>query len=277
MSKSPRPPAGRAAARELCEPSAQDRQRIREGLDRALAGGGASPTVLRVEASMAKRALGVPDTTGLWGGKAGLGKLLVPTLLIGAGLGALWNAQQDPAPGVAADASLPLHVEDLADNDGDLPTLVQPSAAGSPHWAAPVSAPATKHATSHPHPHHHAARKPPAPSAPVPEPVLEDEPVFERPAAPPHASHHLAEELRLMRAASAALTDDEPAQALRVLSDHARRFPEGALAQERRALRAIGLCKQSAPEARRERDAFLNSDAQSPLAARVREACEPQP
>lgn len=276
MSKSPRPPAGRAAARELCEPSAQDRQRIRESLDRAIAGGGASPTVLRVEASMAKRALGVPETTGLWGGKAGLGKLLVPTLLIGAGLGALWNAQQDPAPSVASDASLPLHVEDLADNDGDPPALAQPSAAGSPHWAAPVTAPSAKHAT-HPHAHHHAVHKPTAPSAPAPEPVLADEPAFEPPQAAPPASHHLAEELRLMRAASAALTDDEPGKALQVLRDHARRFPDGALAQERRALRAIGLCKQRAPEARRERDAFLNSDAQSPLAARVREACEPKP
>ena len=226
---------------------------------------------------MAKRALGVPETTGLWGGKAGLGKLLVPTLLIGAGLGALWNGQQDPAPSVAEEASLPLHVEDLADNDGDPPALAQPSAAGSPHWTAPVTAPATKHPTNHQHPHHQAARKPPATSAPEPEPALADEPAFEPSPAPPPASHHLAEELRLMRAASAALTDDEPGKALRVLSDHARRFPDGALAQERRALRAIGLCKQRAPEARRERDAFLNSDAQSPLAARVREACEPKP
>ena len=80
-----------------------------------------------------------------------------------------------------------------------------------------------------------------------------------------------------MRAASAALTDEEPAKALRVLQDHARRFPNGALTQERRALRSIALCKQSAPEARRERDAFLSSDAQSPLAARVRDACEKKP
>jgi hypothetical protein len=87
----------------------------------------------------------------------------------------------------------------------------------------------------------------------------------------------LAEELRLMRAASTALTDDEPGEALRILHDHARRFPDGALAQERRALRAIGLCKQRAPDARHERDSFLDSDAQSPLAARVRDACEPRP
>jgi hypothetical protein len=79
-----------------------------------------------------------------------------------------------------------------------------------------------------------------------------------------------------MHAASSALGDDEPDDALHILNEHARRFPHGALSEERRALRAIGLCKQRAPQARRELEAFLHSDAQSPLAARVREACESQ-
>jgi hypothetical protein len=130
---------------------------------------------------------------------------------------------------------------------------------------------------SHAHPpaHHAAAHRAPAPAVPEPQPTAAAEraaplPRFDRPTV----SHHLAEELHLMHAASAALTADDPDHALRILADHAKRFPDGALARERHALRTIGLCKQHAPEARRERDAFLRSSDLSPLAARVREACE---
>jgi len=212
--------------------------------------------------------------------KAGVTKLLLPTLLLGAGLGALWSYDREEAQLSAetrADMSLPLQVEDIA--PVEQPAASEPHAvtAGAPAWAsrAPVQ---VQKPPFHPHHRHAAAHKPSAHTAPPPpQPQAEAVPPPEPPAAPAPVSHHLAEELRLMRAASAALTENEPAKALRILNDHARRFPDGALAEERRALRAIGLCKQHAPEARRELEAFLRSDPQSPLAARVRDACELPP
>ncbi|HET6335836.1 MAG TPA: hypothetical protein VFG30_21570 [Polyangiales bacterium] len=118
----------------------------------------------------------------------------------------------------------------------------------------------------------HAARTSPvAASEPAPAPVAQ--PIAA--AAPQTPSHHLAEELRLMRAASAALATNDIQRTLDLLSQHAERFPDGALREERRALRVISLCKQGRSHfALAERDEFLSSSPRSPLTARVREACE---
>jgi hypothetical protein len=59
------------------------------------------------------------------------------------------------------------------------------------------------------------------------------------------------------------------------LEAHRARFPEGALAPERAAARALALC--AAPgredEARRVARAYIDAHGRSPLAARVRAAC----
>jgi outer membrane protein assembly factor BamD (BamD/ComL family) len=84
----------------------------------------------------------------------------------------------------------------------------------------------------------------------------------------------LAEENRLFARARAALIDEQPEQALARLAEHARRFPEGVLSEERQALRAVALC-----EAGRDADgdaaaqAFLREHPQAALAQRVRSAC----
>jgi hypothetical protein len=97
-------------------------------------------------------------------------------------------------------------------------------------------------------------------------------------AEPDGPSHHLAEELRLMRAASAALASNNVQRTLNLLAEHADRFPDGALREERRALRVISLCKQGRSRfALAERDELLSSSPRSPLTARVREACESPP
>jgi len=119
VTKQSRPPLDPDAARELVEPSARDRERIRENLDRALARGSASPTVLRVDASMAQRAIGGAPAA-LYGSKAALAKLVIPAVLIGAGVGAilarnLFAPQTHVEP--SASHSLPVQVEDLEDDD----------------------------------------------------------------------------------------------------------------------------------------------------------------
>ncbi len=84
----------------------------------------------------------------------------------------------------------------------------------------------------------------------------------------------LAEENRLLAKARKALLDERPERALTLLADHARRFADGVLAEERKALRAVALCdagrsEDGAAAAR----AFLRAHPKAALAQRVRSAC----
>jgi hypothetical protein len=65
-----------------------------------------------------------------------------------------------------------------------------------------------------------------------------------RTAAPvePARSPDLAEELRLVRGAKAAVRESRAIDAIALLDEHARRFPEGQLAAERRSMRVVALC-----------------------------------
>lgn len=79
-----------------------------------------------------------------------------------------------------------------------------------------------------------AATEPPA-SAPV-------APVAATPSAGRRAPDPLAQEVRLLSQATNALRAGRAAAALRVLDVHQRRFPAGALTEERRAAKAQALC-----------------------------------
>jgi len=84
----------------------------------------------------------------------------------------------------------------------------------------------------------------------------------------------VAEETRLLRAASEALRADDPARALALLDEHGRRFPRGALAEERSVERVSALCKLGrVDEAHTEAERFLIATPDSPLAASVRASC----
>jgi hypothetical protein len=93
--------------------------------------------------------------------------------------------------------------------------------------------------------------------------------------APSPEPSGIAEELRLVRAASAALDQSAPERALERLAEHARRFPSGELAIERRGLELIARCTIN-PHAvlRAERDQFLARFPSAPIAARMSRACE---
>jgi RNA polymerase sigma factor (sigma-70 family) len=62
------------------------------------------------------------------------------------------------------------------------------------------------------------------------------------PAKEPAPTDSLAAELALLQHAQQALRDDRPGVALEQLDDHARRFPEGQLVDERRVTRVKALC-----------------------------------
>jgi hypothetical protein len=108
----------------------------------------------------------------------------------------------------------------------------------------------------------------PARAAPAPEPAPSSSP---SPAAPADA---LAEETRLLRDADAATRAGDATRALALLAEHARRFPRGALAEERDAETVLALCAAGRTEdARAAARRFLAARPGSALAGRVRSSC----
>jgi hypothetical protein len=83
----------------------------------------------------------------------------------------------------------------------------------------------------------------------------------------------LAQEIAAIEKIRAALLADAPDRALDHVRAHARRFPDGALVQEREALRAVALCATGDGGAKAKADAFIAAHPQSPLVSKVRAAC----
>ena len=82
-------------------------------------------------------------------------------------------------------------------------------------------------------------------------------------------------ELQLLRQAREDLQRGQPEVAFRRLSDYDRERGQGVLMQERQALKAIALCRwRPGSDAQTRAAQFLRSAPQSPLANRVRSACE---
>ena len=95
------------------------------------------------------------------------------------------------------------------------------------------------------------------------------------PAAPPVVALDPEPELRVLREAREDLRAGRPQSAYRRLDEYGRQNSVGMLAQERKALSAIALCQwQPGPEAQARASEFLRTSPDSPLARRVRSACE---
>ncbi|MCB9596698.1 MAG: hypothetical protein H6719_28495 [Sandaracinaceae bacterium] len=93
-------------------------------------------------------------------------------------------------------------------------------------------------------------------------------------APPAPVDSTLSEELVLLRGAQRAMSEQQPARALGLLDDHARRFPSGILEEEREAARVVALCQADRrDEARALAARFLRERPSSPHRARVRAAC----
>ena len=117
---------------------------------------------------------------------------------------------------------------------------------------------------------------------PVPGPA----PVFERlpnpgsaepsvSAPPSRTIQSLSPELLMLQRAQEDLRAGLPAQALRRLQEYDRQFVKGTLDQERQAIEAIARCQIGLdPAARARAERFLRQSPESPLAGRVRTACE---
>jgi hypothetical protein len=107
----------------------------------------------------------------------------------------------------------------------------------------------------------------------------DDRPVVsapETPNAPRVEAPDPEPELRALREARDDLRAGRPASAYRRLEEFDRHNPAGMLAPERSALSAIALCQaQPGREAQARAAQFLRRWPESPLAGRVKSACEP--
>jgi hypothetical protein len=82
-------------------------------------------------------------------------------------------------------------------------------------------------------------------------------------------------ELVLMRRALERLNAGDPHGAIEQLGQHAARFPNGVMTEERDGLRAVALCKGDDPaRGSAAAQSFLRLYPDSPLGARVRSACK---
>jgi hypothetical protein len=114
----------------------------------------------------------------------------------------------------------------------------------------------------------------PAPAA-VAEPSAPQIPI-KRNEAPARAvpPRSIKEELELVRSAQQALNRGDAGSALTLLAEHARKYPSGALWQDREASRVFATCRLGdAAGARALADAFLRRAPLSPFADRVRATC----
>jgi hypothetical protein len=124
----------------------------------------------------------------------------------------------------------------------------------------------------------------PAPGAPAPavsfEQLRQEHPRSGAPSASaaPSSSGTLAEEVRMLEEAQAALRSGDSLVALALLRRLDQRFPRGALREERAAAEVLALCASDLTgEAVGRGRAFLAKYPRSVYAARVRAACEPEP
>ncbi len=240
--------------RDADDPSPAQREQVRRGLVAAMGGaaalsGAAAPAAASALASGATAAPGAVAPL-LAGSGILVAKVVVVVALAGAAIGGgalLYTSSRSPAahrisaPSAEARASLP--------SAGASPSRPQ-SAPGPSMGSASSELPARPAPT--------IVHAPPAAA-----PSTEDVPVST-----------LESETLLVRAADASLRAGDPATALTLLDEHARRFPRGVLEEERAEERVLALCALGRDaEARAATASFLRDHAKSPLVAKVRHSC----
>lgn len=212
-----------------------------------IAGGAAAGANAGVGASVGAGAVKIAGLSVF--AKIGIG---LAAVTIGVG-GVMWSRVKDdaarPVAPVAADSA-------VASSTGAAPEPKVPSSEPS----------ATNETASAPAPL--ATDKPVAPKTSAPAEA--------RPSAEPSAEavDSLQEETKMLAAAHAELSRGNAAAALVILDQHAAKFPRGTLAPERRATRAMALCKAGrTDEGRRELEALYGGGSKSPMAQKIDRAC----
>lgn len=273
------------AARPLEGLPPERKARVRGRILSAVAAGAAIAATTGEAASAASASAAAGTTAGA----AGLGSAAVKTagfslftkigvsvaiVTISAG-GYLWNrAHHDAAPPGAPAVEPPVAASVVASGAPAVPAESSPQPVEKPAEPAPPSVQNTSSAAPAPaDPLRPSAT--PAPADPPRPSATPGSPPSEKPSAEAaEAADSLQEETRLIAAAHAALSRGDAASALTILDEHARRFPRGALAPERKAARAMALCKAGrASEGQNEANALYGEGDKSPVAEKIRRAC----
>jgi hypothetical protein len=300
-----------ALAGDAHDPTDADRARVRAALAGRLGAaaglGVGTVVVLGATAKTAAGAGGIASTggAGAAGAAAGIGSTLAMKLVgvavaitTAAGVGAAVKLARRSAQAPAAAKSAEMHGPRMV-VAAALPPLTAPATAPEQSTSKKLSSatPASDPTPSHAAPSY-AGRNHPAPSltTPAAAPAQIDTP--DRTGTVPHrrsvtvatASDHacppatyganpaahrsesaVADEARLVHDGVRARRAGQPACALSLLDAHARTYPEGVLAQEREAERALALADLGRiPEARLAATAFLRKHPASPLGVRLR-------
>lgn len=96
-----------------------------------------------------------------------------------------------------------------------------------------------------------------------------------RPSSVNSATSDPADEVMLVRAMQQALRSNDASKVLSLAAEHARRFPNGALVEEREGARAIASCQRADTQTRAAvLGAFTRRFGASPYSARVKAACQ---
>jgi hypothetical protein len=116
-----------------------------------------------------------------------------------------------------------------------------------------------------------------APLAPSPRARVRSEKSTDTSAAPTSNEPTIDEEMRLLNAAQASLRSGDPGDALRLLDEHASRFPASKLGNTRAVARISALCLLGQTSlSRQEAERFLARNPNSPFADRVGKLCSSQ-
>jgi hypothetical protein len=243
------------AALDGDEPTPEERARVRTAIAANLAVGaaavGQSAAAAKTAAAGAVGAGSAAAGTGTAVGIAAKAVLSL-TLVSAVGAGTTLYVRSSSSHREARPPTVPSFVQTASPGGRSLP----------PEVAAPVAAPAmatTSLESSKP------SAKPLA-SAAAPPSVVH--------AHTRSTSSDVEAEVLLIGEAHRALQSGNASGALVMLDEHARRYPAGALGEERDAARIAALCALGrVAEGRDAADRFLREFPSSPLAARVRTSC----
>jgi hypothetical protein len=275
------------AARDCDDPAHEDRARIAAAIAPKLAALGVVPAVFTPAPLAAAPAL--TGATAASAGGLGLGAKLAMVVVaasVAAG-GPLYGIHSreraSAAPGAPAQAARgsqvgSQHAVAAAGNARVAQAVPSPAEARAAETPAVESMATAQRASEMRPAHRQRARF----AAPLRATRARSVPASERTAPPAESAatsepidSSLREELALIARANTALRLEHPADALRALDEHARRFENGALGEERRGLRVLALCALSPNRAALDaRDAFLRASPHALLAPKVRAACD---
>lgn len=230
------------------EPSDENRARVRAAIGAKLVAAAAAGAILASAKGSAAAGSAVP---------VGLKALTLVSLALvtAAGVGTAMYVRSTPAIEAAPPAAVRTTTSDPASPAAPAPALMDSEL---PEAVLP---PAERAATE--------KRRPMPPPSAMP---------ARAPVRVRAATASVEAEMGFIGEAREALRSGEGARALLLLDEHARRYPAGALGEERDAMRVASLCALGrVAEARAAAGQFLRTFSESPQAARVRASCASDP